>query len=81
MGKKQAPPTYGETVEVDRNAVPMQPGQPMPPQVALQMNSPRAIANGEQYHNAMMAQCAQGNHSWETKRGACGIITGIACFP
>ncbi|KAI0070444.1 hypothetical protein K474DRAFT_1670074 [Panus rudis PR-1116 ss-1] len=27
------------------------------------------------------ARCARGDHNWETKYGACGIITAVLLFP
>ncbi|KDN51417.1 hypothetical protein K437DRAFT_261756 [Tilletiaria anomala UBC 951] len=60
---------------------------PYPPQYVQQGVQPMpqmdhsAMQQGMQYQAAMLAGCAQGNHSWETKYGVIGIIVAIVCCP
>ncbi|PWN91532.1 hypothetical protein FA10DRAFT_265381 [Acaromyces ingoldii] len=39
------------------------------------------LSEGAAYQQQLMAQCARGNHSYDTKFGVVGIIVAVCCFP
>ncbi|KAJ3525202.1 hypothetical protein NM688_g8438 [Phlebia brevispora] len=43
------------------------------------MEEPKNV--GSQYHDAMLARCARGDHDPVRKYGTCGIISAILLFP